>query len=318
MPGGCAVENPDRAHQVGARRRARWKLPRLRLDSGRMFDASAPIGSCTFVAFDTETTGKGPGARLVEIAATRFRGDQPLGTFQTLVDPGMPIPAESFAVHNIGDEMVLGQPKAPEALRAFFAFCADSVLVAHNAEFDLSVIGLELTRHGLPAPSNAVLDSLKGTRRLYPSASHSLDALIETLGLPRQEARHRALGDAELVRHLVRKLCEGLGGDAKPIGALAEIAGEADTLERYLLPAPPLAFAHQLLDKACRDRSKVQLHLDAGGAKTQTRIVSPRLIYDWKGTTFLEAFCPEDGVTRCFQLERIAAVKPGASSGFLF
>lgn len=283
-----------------------------------MADPRTPIRDCTFVAFDTETTGTGPGARLVEIAGARFRGDEFLGRFDTLIDPGVPIPEESTAVHQITDDMVAGKPKAGEVLTDFFAFAEDAVLVAHNAEFDASIIGLELTRLRRPAPENLILDSLKAARRVFPGqAAHSLDALIELIGIPPQEERHRAFADAELVRHLVRRMAEAIGGDAKPLDALMEHSGR-ETLAPYLLAFPELAPELRHLEKACREGTKANLHIQTGGAKPKQQIVHPKLCYTWNADAFLEAMVPEDGHDRLFRLDRIVKAEPGASSGFLF
>lgn len=283
-----------------------------------MLNQDQPLADVVFVAFDTETTGTGAGTRLLEIAGSRFVGDRLEGTFQTLIDPEQPIPPESTAIHNIDDAMVRGQDKAPEALRKFLEFAQGAVLIAHNASFDASMVGLELGRAKLPAPSMPILDSLKAARRSYPGTSHSLDTLIETAGLPRQDARHRALGDAELVRHLVRRLTEILGGDRTPLAKFVDCAGGVDTFEKYLPVEPALPFALKLLSDAARSQTKVNLHLDTGGAKTLQKIVSPRLLYSWYGTDVLEAYCPDEGIVKTFRLDKITRVEKGASSGFLF
>lgn len=283
-----------------------------------MLNPDQALAEVVFVAFDTETTGTGAGTRVIELAGSRFVGDRLDGTFQTLIDPEQPIPAEATAIHNIDDAMVRGQDKAPEAMRKFLDFAQGAVLVAHNASFDASMIGLELGRAKLPAPALPILDSLKAARRSYPGTSHSLDTLIETAGLPRQDARHRALGDAELVRHLVRRLTEILGGDRAPLSKLVECAGGIETFEKYLPQEPTLPFALKLLADAARSQTKVNLHLDTGGTKTQQKIVSPRLLYSWYGTDVLEAYCPDEGVVKTFRLDKISRVEKGASSGFLF
>src|SRR6185295_16630318 len=103
----------------------------------------------------------------------------------------------------------------------FLEFARDSVLVAHNAAFDATVLGMEFGRHRLPDTDLPLLDSLKLARRLYPGGSYSLDSLSEMVGLPVQDVtRHRAMGDADLVRHLVRRMVETVGGDDKPIDVL--------------------------------------------------------------------------------------------------
>ncbi len=280
-----------------------------------------PVKSCTFVAFDTETTGIGPGARLVEIAGSKFKiGDDisSIEKFEMLIDPEVTMSEEVIAVHQITDEMVRGQPRAGEVLRRFFDFAADAILIAHNAAFDASVIGLELTRNRLPAPQNLILDSLKMARRSYPGNSHSLDALIDLLGLPVPAERHRAFADADVLRHLLPKLIEAIGDENLDLKRLAESSGRAETFSEYLLPFPPLAPPLRFLESACREGTKTNLHIDGGGTKPKQQVVTPRLVYDWKGVLYLEAFVPEERTVKTFRVDKIVKAEKGASSGFLF
>jgi DNA polymerase III epsilon subunit family exonuclease len=283
-----------------------------------MSESTTPLGQCTFVAFDTETTGIGPGCRLVEIAGARFRGDELLGKFEILIDPEIEMNDEVIAVHQITNEMVRGQAKAKTALMQFFDFCGDAVCVAHNATFDASVVGLELTRNRMPAPANPILDSLKMARRSYPGNSHSLDALVDLLGLPVPPERHRAFADADVVRHLVRKLIDAVGGDAAPYSKLVESNGKCDAFAEFILPFPRLAPELKLLETACRDGSKVNLSIDGGGSRPKQLIVNPRLIYDWKGVVYLEAYVPEERTIKTFRADKLVKAEKGASSGFLF
>lgn len=283
-----------------------------------MIAPSTPLGTCTFVAFDTETTGIGPGCRLVEIAGAKFRGDELIARFERLIDPEIEMTDEVIAVHQITNEMVRGQSRAGDVLKEFFDFAGESVLVAHNANFDASVIGLELTRHRLPAPGNPILDSLKMARRSYPGNAHSLDALVDLLGLPVPPERHRAFADADVVRHLVRKLIDAVGGDAAGYEKLVESNGRTDSFSEFLLPFPKLPPTLKLLESACRDGSKVNLHLDGGGVRARQLIVNPRLVYDWKGVVYLEAYVPEERTTKTLRVDKILKAEKGASSGFLF
>ena len=280
--------------------------------------SSTPLGQITFVAFDTETTGTGPGTRLIEIAGSRFRGAEFLDRFDMLIDPGLPIPPESTRIHSITDDMVRGQPDARAVLTKFFEFVKDSILIAHNASFDASMVGLELTRQHRPAPKTPILDSLRASRRTFPAGAHSLDALIDLLGLPRQDERHRAFGDAELVRHLVRKLIDALDGDDQPLTRLIEQTGPPLTFGQYVLAPPPLPYPLKLLEQACRERTKVNLHVDSGGGRPKQRIVTPEVYYEWSGVGILEAYCAEEGCSTHLRLDKLLKAEPGASSGFLF
>jgi DNA polymerase III epsilon subunit-like protein len=102
---------------------------------------SDKLSDLVFVAFDVETTGLSPIAcRLVELCAIRFSlGEGQLETFSTLINPGLPIPAEVSALHGITDEMVRDAPEAGAALQNFLNWLGGDrpVLLAHNANFDV-------------------------------------------------------------------------------------------------------------------------------------------------------------------------------------
>jgi len=163
--------------------------------------AAAPVTNLTFVAFDIETTGlSSTKDRIVEIAAVKFRGTTVLGTFSTLVAPGIPIPAQSRSIHGITDDMVKNAPPPRKALSDFLEFVEDTVLLAHNAPFDLRFVKAETKRHGLPFGARTTIDTLPLARRWFPgSKRHNLSALAAHLELPAARA-HRALADAQRVR----------------------------------------------------------------------------------------------------------------------
>jgi DNA polymerase-3 subunit epsilon len=173
------------------------------------------ICDAVFSVVDTETTGIAQRCNeLVEIAAVRVRGleireDE---IFQSLINPGMPIPPAVSCIHGITDEMVADAPPLQEVLEKYTEFCADTILVMQNASFDLSFLRPRLAAAGLPAPKNPVLDTMRLSRRIHPYAkSHGLDAILRRLNIvPRQ--RHRALGDAlataEALVFFLRKLMD--------------------------------------------------------------------------------------------------------------
>lgn len=163
--------------------------------------ADTRLADLTAVVFDTETTGLLPdqGDEIVQIAALRIVNGRRLAgeVFDTLVNPGRPIPARSTAVHGITEAMVADAPPLAEAGRAFHHFAQGAVLVAHNAPFDMAF----LRRHE-PAIGaqfdHPVLDTVLLSAVVFgQSAEHTLDALTHRLGITiPDEARHTALGDA--------------------------------------------------------------------------------------------------------------------------
>lgn len=163
-----------------------------------------------FVAFDFETTGlDGRNDRIVEIGALRFGPDGEGEAFQTLVDPGRPIPWGASRVNGITDAMVRGQGDLETALPRFLAFAGGAVLVAHNAPFDLGFLKAGLARLGLKAPANPTVDTCALARLALPGRpSYSLQNLARDFRVDPGSA-HRALDDARVCARLVPLIVAG-------------------------------------------------------------------------------------------------------------
>ena len=156
-----------------------------------------------FTVFDLETTGMSAVRdHIVEIGAVRVETDGTLSRFETLVNPGIPIPYQVIRVHGIDDDMVADAPSFKDAAYPFLDFIRGSKLVAHNARFDFSFLQESLARTALPIWKHGIYDSIVLIRRAYPGlSSYSLPALRESLCLGQDidEARpHRAGYDAEI------------------------------------------------------------------------------------------------------------------------
>ena len=161
---------------------------------------NAPLRALTYVVFDSETTGLDPDRDdVVQIGAVRVVNGRRVASerFDILVDPGRPIPPGSTKVHGISDDMVQGKPGLLDATRQFHAFARDAVLVAHNAPFDLAFMKRYGAKAGV-AFDHPVLDTVLLSAVLFGgSATHTLDALAERLGVDIADAvRHTAIGDA--------------------------------------------------------------------------------------------------------------------------
>jgi DNA polymerase-3 subunit epsilon len=161
--------------------------------------ADTRLEDLTLVVFDTETTGLNPATdEIVQIAAVRIvNGRRVEGeVFDTLVDPGRPIPPASTEVHGITDQMVRGAPTVPQAAAAFHDFARGAVLVAHNAPFDLAFLRRAERAIGRSF-DHPVLDTVLISAVVYGQLEeHTLDALCARLGIAIPEsARHTAIGD---------------------------------------------------------------------------------------------------------------------------
>lgn len=170
----------------------------LVLLTGSVFADGPLVKDTTFVSFDTETTGLSRKKdRLVEIGAVKFRGDgDVLATTNWLVNPQREIPYYATKVHGITTEMVAEAPLFAEIWPEFEAFCEDTILLAHNAPFDIGFLRAELERAGIDAPAFPVVDTLPLFRKWFPHAlSHSLEKLAVYLEVS-GETYHRAEADS--------------------------------------------------------------------------------------------------------------------------
>ncbi len=158
-----------------------------------------------FVVFDIETTGFSPvNNKIIEIGAVKIQHGEITDRFSVFVNPGVPIPFEIEKLTSINDSMVMDAPPIEVILPQFLDFCQDAVLVAHNANFDMSFIMENAKRQGLSRKFTYV-DTLGIARVLLThQAKHTLDAVAKTLSIS-LENHHRAVDDAECTAHIFLK-----------------------------------------------------------------------------------------------------------------
>ncbi len=172
-----------------------------------------PLHATTFVVIDLETTGTAPRhAGITEIGAVKTRGGEVVGEFQTLVDPGVPIPPMIVALTGITDAMVTAAPRIEQVLPSLLEFMGDAVLVAHNAPFDIGFLKAACRTHGYRWPGNEVVDTVTLARRVTTkeeAPNKKLSTLARVFGT-RVTPSHRALDDArataEILHHLLERL----------------------------------------------------------------------------------------------------------------
>jgi DNA polymerase-3 subunit epsilon len=160
---------------------------------------SRPLTALSYTVFDTETTGLQPsqGDEIVSVGAVRIVNGRLLEheVFEQLVDPQRDMAPEASRITGIENSMLENQPTIDRVLPAFRSFCEDTVLVAHNAAFDMRFLRLKEEATGVRF-TQPILDTLLLSAVIHPQQeSHGLEAIAERMGI-NPIGRHTALGDA--------------------------------------------------------------------------------------------------------------------------
>ncbi len=180
----------------------------LHLQSTRRFRIASTrdIRQIPIIVFDFETTGLSASSdRIIEMGAIRIENFQFAGEFQSFVKPGIPVSPEVIRLTGIDNDMLKDAPTISEALPRFLDFIAGSLLVAHNAEFDMGFLKKNCRDQGISLDWDCFC-SLKMARQLLPELeSKSLGALAEHYQLT-FEARHRSIGDCKVTAAVLERM----------------------------------------------------------------------------------------------------------------
>lgn len=176
-------------------------------------DLGQPLSQTTFCVVDLETTGGTSESQITEIGAVKVRGGEVLGDFHTLVCPEVEIPEKIQALTGITNQMVAKAPSLAEALPLFHSFSRGSVMVAHNARFDMSFLRRGYAQTGIVWAEPTVIDTLSLARSVLAAGevrNHKLGTLAEYFHA-RTQPDHRALSDARATVDIFHALVERVG-----------------------------------------------------------------------------------------------------------
>lgn len=163
----------------------------------------------SFIAFDLETTGFAPPARIIEIGAVKVVNGRVIDQYQTFVNPCCAIPENITRLTGIDQSMVCCAPRVEEVLPVFIRFVEELPLAAHNARFDMKFISHEVQKLGIPL-RNKVVDTLILSRKYYPMLeNHKLNTVARHIGVVNQN-EHRGLYDAMVVAEILIKLANSV------------------------------------------------------------------------------------------------------------
>ncbi len=221
-----------------------------RWESQRSFDElGRPLSDVTFCVVDLETTGGSAkaGSMITEVGAVKVRGGVVLGEFQTLVNPHTHIPAFIAVLTGISNSMVSDAPAIDSVLPAFLEFAAGSVLVAHNAPFDVGFLQHFAEQQGRPWPAFEVVDTAVLARRIITrdDAPNCKLSTLARLFASTTTPNHRALSDARATVDVLHGLMERVG--AQGVHTLEELktfssrVSPAQRKKRHLADALPHA-----------------------------------------------------------------------------
>ncbi len=174
-----------------------------------------------FVVFDLETTGFSPkNDKITEIGAIKIKNGEIIDRYNQLVNPGISIPEKIVQLTGISNELVKDEPNIEEVLPQFYQFIKGTVLVAHNASFDMGFIRENFSKLNIDI-NNPILDTLALTRALFPQLkSHKLNRVAKYLNVS-LENHHRAVDDAEATANIFLKCMSIMS--RKGINSLKEI-----------------------------------------------------------------------------------------------
>ena len=166
------------------------------------------------IVFDTETTGLDPftGDRVVEIGCVELINHLPTeNNYHVYINPERDMPEEAFKVHGLSEEFLSDKPKFAEVAQSFHDFIKDTVIIAHNAQFDVKFLNWELENAGFPKiDDNLVRDTLAMARTKFPAGPNSLDALCSRFGIDNtKRTLHGALLDSEILADVYLELIGG-------------------------------------------------------------------------------------------------------------
>lgn len=281
------------------------------------------VRDLTFVAFDTEATGRHPIiSGILEVSGIKFKGNgEIIGVKTQLINPQRVIPPDVIAIHGINDEMVADQPTEAEVIPDFVRWMqapapgeSDSdanVFVAHNSIFDVSFLQVALTRLGLALPANPVLDTLMLSRQLFSmTKNHRLKTLVEHLGYDDGSAVfHRAEADSKHAMTVFLEMLKMLGENCT-LQDLIELGGVnffSSPFEEIVDFGSSTNVKVQRIGESISSGNDLFIHYRGHGVKF--RQVTPLSVLYSSRRYYLRAYCHAAGNERTFRVNRISTLE---------
>jgi DNA polymerase-3 subunit epsilon len=265
---------------------------------------TTPVDTLTLTFVDVETTGLDPeqGDRVCEIALLQVRGAREVTRFMSLTHPQRAMPPRATAINGITDTMLHTAPPFASLIPSIRPLLRDTVVVAHNAHFDVRFLYHEFAMAQQTLPRFAVIDTLALARAWYRLPHNSLEALAKAFGIP-HPVRHRALTDVLTTW----KLWQRFVVDRQQVGALmlAHVMHPRDGR-----PTAELEALTSTLYQALLANHRLYLRYRSGNDAETLRVIEPLEIHYAYGHGYVRAFCHMRQDERNFRLDRIVELKP--------
>jgi len=267
---------------------------------------SGMLSQVTFTYLDVETTGLNPyfGDRICEIGLLKCQGNKEIDSFQSLINPARPLSPGASAINRITEEMVKNAPYFKGIVHQVLDFLDDTVIVCHNARFDLSFLAHQLSGLGLASLKNFVIDTLILARRYYCFPSNSLGNIARSIGLS-VECEHRALADVYLTKRILTFFLDDLKKkNIITLTDLLNLQGEMTSFpEVKEISLPPA------IEEAIGSGKKLKIRYVASNGEETLRTIEPIEVSASEDYLYLRAWCDLRQEQRSFRFDRIIEMK---------
>jgi DNA polymerase III epsilon subunit family exonuclease len=264
-----------------------------------MFD----LASARFAFLDLETTGLSPwfGDRICEVGIVISEGKRIKYQYQQLVNPERELSPGAASTNGLSDEELRSAPLFEEIAPKVLGWLSDTIVVCHNAQFDIQFLDSEFKRLGHELQIPNLIDTLHLARQFYDLSSNSLLSIAEAFHVPVTKA-HRALDDALTARGIFFAMMDGLKPQNRPLN---------DYIGIYNSPVWPND-GIQLpteLGEAIYSNKRIFIRYVDGEGKMSERWVTPRQVMGLADYIYLQGHCHLRNAERSFRLDRIVEVK---------
>lgn len=255
------------------------------------------------IAIDLETTGLSPLVdRIIEVAAYKITPEE-TSLFQTLINPEIPIPPHTTAIHKITDDMVADAPVVHHVLEELKSFIGPTPLVAHNAKFDLGFIVVGMQKANLNLGSNDIYCSCKLARHTHQEIpNHKLATLVKELNIPLIN-HHRASDDAMAA---LRVFIQSLVRIKTPLSPMLKRYGHLFSMNQFEEMDNEELPEHLLqLEKLVKEAAVVEIKYNGGTHKNEYRPVKLTSLLNTPDGNILYARCLWSDMQKSFKLKKI-------------